>query len=242
MKGWHFYNSRLAKVPWFIRRFGLRQLLSKPYRWVFGPRIVRGLPIATFSFEDEVLPCFYHTYNMTWVNERMIEVPIGMKYLAAAKHGKILEIGNVLSNYYPTAHAIVDKFEVGPNIINCDILDYKPPLLYDLILSISTFEHIGFDDDVTTASRVKIPLAVNHARSLLSREGMLVLTLPIGYNPDLDALLQAGKFETLREHYLERTAYRAWAATTKSHALKAKINRPFPYANAVAVLEFGPIR
>lgn len=239
MKQWHIYNSRLAKVPWFIRRFGLRQMLLGPFRRIFGARIIQRLPPGTFSFDGERLPYFYHTYNMTWVNERAIEIPIAMKYLAAAHGRRVLEIGNVLSHYRPINHTILDKYETGPGILNSDILDYRPSALYDLILSISTFEHIGFDDDATTSSGAKICAAIQHARSLLAENGMLVLTVPIGYNPDLDQLLRNDQLGARRELYLRRTAVREWAEATKDAALQCQFKRPFPYANAIGIIEFA---
>jgi len=239
MKQWHFYNSRLAKVPWFIRRFGLRQMLIGPFRQIFAARIIPRLPTGTFSFDGERLPYFYHTYNVTWVNERAVEIPIAMKYLAAAHGRRVLEIGNVLSHYHPVHHVILDKYEIGPDILNFDIVDYRPSALYDLILSISTFEHIGFDDDTGTSSGAKISAAIQHTRSLLAGDGMLVLTVPIGYNPDLDQLLRDDQLGSRRELYLRRTAFREWAESTKDSALQCQFKSPFPYANAIGVLEFA---
>lgn len=239
MTRWHFYNSRLAKVPWFIRRVGLRQMLLGPFRRLFGARIIQRLPIGTFSFENERLPYFYHTYNSTWVNERAIEIPIAMKYLAGARNGQVLEIGNVLSHYHPVQHTILDKYETGPRVLSCDILESRPDGLYDLILSISTFEHIGFDDDSATSSGAKIAAAIEHTRTLLAPDGMLVLTVPIGYNPDLDQMVRNGQLDAQRELYFRRTGMREWTAASKESALQCYFSRPFPYANAIGIIEFA---
>lgn len=58
----------------------------------------------------------------------------------------MLEVGNVLSHYFPIHHDIVDKYEVCPGVINQDIADFLPQEKYDLILSISTVEHVGWDE------------------------------------------------------------------------------------------------
>ena len=53
----------------------------------------------------------------------------------------------MLSHYDPVRHAILDKFEQAPGVINEDALTWEPGRAFERILSISTFEHIGFDDD-----------------------------------------------------------------------------------------------
>ena len=81
------------------------------------------------------------------MNERSIEVPIVMEIVNQNKGKRILEIGNVLSNYYKVSHDIVDKYEKAPNVINQDVVDFKTNEKYDLIVSISTLEHVGWDEE-----------------------------------------------------------------------------------------------
>jgi hypothetical protein len=107
-----------------------------------------------------------------------------------------------------------------------------------LIISISTFEHIGFDDDATEPSAVKIKAAVARCRGLLKPDGRLVLTLPVGYNPDLDELMRTGGLGATREFYLRRTGRLDWAPAAKAEALRCRFKTPFPYANAILVAEF----
>ncbi|MFK5282271.1 hypothetical protein ACI3PL_22195, partial [Lacticaseibacillus paracasei] len=54
----------------------------------------------------------------------------------------ILEVGNVLSNFMPCNHIVVDKFEKASGVLNVDIVDYRSTHKFDFIISISTFEHI----------------------------------------------------------------------------------------------------
>jgi hypothetical protein len=143
----HLYNSTAGRVRWFVKRFGLSEVLFKPMRVVFAPIIIPLLRREQFRFRGQTHDCFYARYNMTWAGERMVEIPIGRALLEAQPGGRILEVGNVLPHYFPTRHEIVDKFEHGPGVLNVDILEFAPPHRYDLILSISTFEHIGFEDD-----------------------------------------------------------------------------------------------
>lgn len=234
----HLYNTTLGKVPWFIRRFGAREILLKPLRIVLAPIIIPSLPRKTFEFDGRRLECFYHRYNMTWAGERAVEIPIARTYLEKYRGGDILEVGNVLSHYFPVQHDVLDKFERGPGIINEDITGFAPEKRYDLILSISTFEHIGFDDEADDASGRKIQAAIAACRALLKSEGGLVLTVPLGYNPDLDAMIRDRRLGAEREHFLRRIQKLDWECTTREEALTCPYKTRFPYASALLVAEF----
>ncbi len=235
----HLYNTTLGKVPWFIKRFGLAEIFLKPLRLVAAPLIIPVLPKMSFELAGEKLECFYHRYNMTWASERCVEIPIARKYLEGRAGGAILEVGNVLSHYFTVQHEVLDKFETGPGIINQDILHYQPGKRYDLILSLSTFEHIGFDDDSVEPSSQKIQAAIATCQGLLNPGGTLVLTLPIGYNPDLDELIRSRRLNSAREFFLRRRARLQWEPAPRDEALRCRYKHPFPYANALLIAEFG---
>jgi len=235
----HLYNSTIGKVPWFIKRFGAGEMVLKPLRVLFASLIIPGLPKKTFLFQGQSLACFYHRYNMTWASERCIEIPIAKSYLDQYSGKRILEVGNVLSHYFPVSHDVLDKFEKGAGIINEDIIGFAPAKKYDLIISISTFEHIGYDDEAEEPSRHKIQKAIAACTNgLLSPGGRLVITVPVGYNPELDELMQSGDWESSSETYLRRVQKFDWVASTRDEALKCRFRTPFPYANAILVAEF----
>ena len=148
-------------------------------------------------------------------------------------------MGNVLSHYSTVSHDVLDKFEKGRSVINEDVIDFRPSKQYDLILSVSTFEHIGFDDETAESSGQKIMEAIAACRRLLTREGVLVLTLPIGYNPDLDNLIRGGRLSASREFYMRRIERATWVPCEKTEALKCRYKAPFPYANGLLVAEFS---
>src|SRR4030042_260073 len=102
----------------------------------------------TFVFRGLTHDYFYHLYNYTHLNERAIEIPIFLKIIKEHRGKRILEVGNVLSHYVSYQHDILDKYEKGKNIINKDVVDFHPKEKYDLILSISTLEHVGLDENV----------------------------------------------------------------------------------------------
>ena len=237
----HLYNSRLGKVAWFVRRFGAAELLMKPLRCTFAPFIIPRLAKRGFTFSDKTLPLFYHRYNMTWANERAVEVPIAREYLSQHTGQRVLEVGNVLSHYGEVDHVVLDKFERDKGVVNEDILEYSPAEQFDLILSISTFEHIGFDDEADGDSGEKIRRAITACRALLADAGRLVLTVPLGYNPALDAMIADDHLQSDRAFFIRRTGRLQWEPTTAEVALDCRYGSPFPYANAVMVAEFGRV-
>lgn len=81
----------------------------------------------TFSFLGKTYKYFYHSHNFTWNDKRIIEIPIIWEMVEHAyKEGKnVLEVGNVLHNYYRVSHDVLDKYERGKGIINEDVLNFR---------------------------------------------------------------------------------------------------------------------
>jgi hypothetical protein len=234
----HLYNTGLGKVKWFVQRFGAKELALKPLRTALAPLIIRRLPQKQFSFRAHALPYLYHRYNMTWASERCVEVPIARYFVAQHNPEATLEVGNVLSHYGQVHHDILDKFERGERVINQDIIEFRPAKSYDLIVSISTFEHIGYDDAAEGSSAEKITLAVDSCRRLLSADGRLIITVPIGYNPELDLLLREARLRPRVETFLKKFGKLDWRECSREEALHCRYKTPFPYANAIVVAEF----
>jgi len=233
-------NKLLQKVPPFVR-----------YVFVIKPRNAILYPVAFriasrrrwfFTYNNHQYHYFYHLYNQTWRDERAVELPIIWDEVKKVDGERVLEIGNVLSHYYPVHHDIVDKHEKGDGIINCDILDFHTPKVYDLIVSISTIEHIGLDEELfvqkETALQPEKPLCVmNKLKGMLSQNGKCIVTIPVGYNHALDRLLEEedGSLFTNR-YYLTRTSRsNRWAEAKQEDIREAKYDFPFSKANALAI-------
>jgi len=204
-----------------------------------APLIIPNLPAKRFQFKGAELDYLYHRYNMTWASERCVEVPIGRHYANQAPASRVLEVGNVLSHYGPVKHTIIDKYESAPGVKNVDIANFTHPEPFSIIFSISTFEHIGFDDEPGSGSAVKIKTAVASCRKLLSIDGTFVITVPIGYNPELDAMIASGELAPKSEYYMRRVERLTWETATKENALRCKYRTPFPYANAIMIAEWN---
>lgn len=186
-----------------------------------------------FTFRGERLTPFWHPYTVTWKNERAIEIPIARSLLDRARGGRVLEVGNVLSHYFPVAHEVVDKYETAPGVIREDIVDFRPGRPFDLILCISTLEHVGWDERPRDPG--KLLRAAEHLRGLLAPGGALAVTLPLGYNPRLDALLDEGGLPFTERHHYLRTSPRGWREEAWEEVRGARYGAPYPSANGLVV-------
>ena len=190
-------NKYKRKNLGYLIRKGLAYLYYVPMTWYY-----KRTWTATFRFGGVTHRYFCHLYNATWRNERAVEMPIVLDYMKEyrSRHGgTVLEVGNVLSHYYKHYFTVLDKYEVGEGIINEDAAAYTPSRKFNLILSISSLEHVGWDED-TPAPRKLLEAIDNLKENCLTSGGKLLATMPVGYNPYLDDLLLKDKlpFESIR--------------------------------------------
>lgn len=157
-----------------------------------------------FSFDDSLHhthnhPYFYHPYNATWIAERKVEIPIFKEFIAEYRPSDILEVGNVLSHYFPISHTVVDKYEKAQGVINEDVVTFSPPRKYKCIISISTLEHVGIDEEEKDPE--KVLKAIANLLSLLEEGGTLFFSCPQGHNSSLDNFIRSeGKYVEILVH------------------------------------------
>jgi SAM-dependent methyltransferase len=187
----------------------------------------------TFTFDGSKYNYFFHGYNMAWRNERAVEIPIAMGYLSALESDAVLEVGNVLSHYIPVGHDVVDKYEVADGVTNEDAVDFATSKRYDLIISVSTLEHIGAWGCAPDPG--KVVLAVNNLVGLLSPGGKLVATVPLGLNPAFDRVLEAGDIPFTDVRALRRVRRNDWVETDFVSVMGAEYSRLRFKANALVV-------
>lgn len=192
-----------------------------------------------FIFNKQSYQYFLHPYNASYANERAVEISIFKKIVEKNQNKKILEIGNVLSHYLkklPYDHTIVDKYEKALRVINQDALTYipKPKQKFDLIIAISTFEHIGFDEKIKDPQ--KIIKVIEHLKTLLNKGGKIIFTVPIPSNKFIDKKIIKKELPINKSFFLIRNSWiNTWQETSKIEAFKRKYNTPYPNANAIMV-------
>jgi len=201
-----------------------------------------------FTFNGKIYEYFYHDYNATWAGERTVEIPIIWEMVKEqrSRGAKILEVGNVLSHYFNSNHTVVDKFERWPGVINEDILSFNPEEKFDLIVSISTLEHIGWSLKRGVEDPEGFSKAVAKLRMLLNEGGQIWFTVPIGYNPYVDEVLRRGALNDAEMFFMKRTSYdNKWLQCDFSQVadypyggfkIRKRKRFPFPKANAIAIV------
>lgn len=220
---------------------GLRKLISKTLRSIriFSPvisihqRILarkarKKMGDRKFPYKGVPIPYFFH--RTVYGNERIIEIPIAKNFIDT--HEDILEVGNVLSHYFPVSHPVVDKYETDnyPYLVSEDICDFAPGRKYKNIVSVSTMEHVGFDEPEKDPK--KFYKAMEKIKNLLDG-GTFLMTVPWGYNPAVDEFIRSFKGDMT----LYYRGGDEWKIGTLSDIEDKTYWLKYPYANALAVVE-----
>jgi SAM-dependent methyltransferase len=226
----------LPRRIWNATRHGFRLhgirfpfVLSRQWiTWVFRSRIAP----RSFTLAGKNYPYWVHPLNLD--NERTVEVPLAREFLQGTKE-HVLEIRNILSqNDTLFPHDIVDKYERAAGVINEDVVTFAPTHKYDAIVTLSTLEHVGWDEEPREPE--KILRAIDRLKELLADGGELLATLPMGYNRFVDNLVRQKKTGFSETRYLVRvSANNLWREGSCAEALAARYNSPYPNANALLV-------
>lgn len=168
-------------------------------RFAAGPRAAsRHRKEPRFTLDGRRYDYVDDWHSWTWLNERAVELPVAREALAAADPTRTIEIGNVTSHYFPARHRIVDKYESAPGIENIDLFEIAEREAFDLVLCVSTLEHVGWDEPV----RDPVPAveAVARLKELAAPGGRVLVTIPVGYHPTLaDAAIDGSlSFDSVR--------------------------------------------
>ncbi len=147
-----------------------------------------------------------------------------------------MEVGNVMPLYFPFSHTVVDKYDPTgiPGIVKMDVVDHKPEQPYDLINSISTLEHVGWDEKPKEPE--KVAKAFEVLKRCLAKGGKLVTTLPVGYNSHLDTLIKEDKLGFTQKYCLKRvTGDNQWEECPWQEVFTGRYGHPFSAANLLVV-------
>jgi hypothetical protein len=177
----------------------------------------------TFFWKGDEYEYFDHPYNQTATNERSAEVPIVMSLVEAYKGQRILEVGNVLNHYGALPRTVVDRHEKGEGVLNEDIEAFMPESAFDLIVSISTLEHVGWNEGKYGKSEApddgKLSYVIDRLKAM--SKGRFLTTMPIGYNPPMDSRIRDDELG-LDASYMVRTAPMCWREADRNEAMSQK--------------------
>lgn len=173
----------------------------------------------------------YYDSKLTWYNERSVEIPFILEEVRMNEHKNILEIGNVLSHHIYFKHDIIDKYEIAYGVTNSDVADFTSDKKYELIVSISTLEHVGWDE------KIRDDLKITRALENLKKHGKrIIVTIPLGYNPNLDMLLRKGTVTFSQRRCLLRVSRgNSWKEVSWDDIQDAKYGEPLPFANGLLI-------
>ncbi|MCX7818863.1 MAG: class I SAM-dependent methyltransferase [Kiritimatiellae bacterium] len=197
---------------------------------VWAWRRARGAP--AFTLGGETYRHWVHPFILD--NERTVEIPIALRAVERRAGSRILEVGNVLGAYADFPHVVVDKYERAAGVVNEDIVNYRPGAPFDLILCISTLEHVGWDE--VPREPGKVMRAFEAMCAMLAPGGELLVTMPLGYNPEVDGLLAADRLQFDERRFLRRVSRdNRWQEAEWAEVSSAKFGEPYPCANAIVV-------
>jgi len=190
-----------------------------------------------FNLDGERYYYFLNKYSGQHISERVVEIPFAIDFLKKNNYEekKVLEVGNVLSHYIRFKHKIVDKYEKETYVDNADIVDFNPGEKYDIIISISTVEHIGYDEPIKEVGKSK--RAIQKIIDLLNNNGIALITVPLVYNPEIDSIVRNEEIEFSKRYFLKRiNRLNLWEETKLEEAMNYKYGSKYQFANAVAFL------
>lgn len=161
-----------------------------------------------FQFNGQWYP-YLRQRNHPHGNERTVEVPIIQRHTWKHHPTDTLEIGDTLNKYTPTHHTVLDKYATRNGVIQQDVANLDAVEAYDTIVSISTLEHVGYDESEyggpETTDPKKVLTAVANLKTALKPGGSLLFTTPYDYNPHFDHHIEQDAFNLTRLHFMRRT-------------------------------------
>jgi hypothetical protein len=220
--------SARARGPWVTAGRTLEVAAGQ----LMFPLLRRRNAGRTFQVGGRSLPYTMARFNNTFKNERCVEVSLAADFLAGVS-GRVLEVGNVLSNYGIRTSDVLDKYERLPGIINQDIVGYEPDEPFDAVVSISTLEHVGWDEVPRQPERVRS--AFDAVIRSAGTTGSVLISTPLGYNTELDDFLVSDP-PPLMNHCLIRTSRQNdWEEAEIADGVRLTYNLRYPNANALYV-------
>jgi hypothetical protein len=186
--------------------------------------------MSIFSFRRRS----YFYADLEAANERIVEVPIFHDLISGFKSSQILEVGNVLHQYFGTKHTVLDLYEDSPNItIHKNAIGWLSGRRYDLIISISTLEHFG--ERIGPQGCYAPACGLYSLCRNLNPMGEFWFSIPCSQNFFMDRTIRDGEFVADEWFGMRRVEDRIWEQCSKEDAMKMKYDEPFACANGILI-------
>jgi hypothetical protein len=191
--------------------------------------------MKTFRYHDQDLELFDHPYNGTITNERALEIPIARDFLkrtVSRASQTVLEAGDVLAHYADVLHwperLVVDRYERAPGVLNEDVFGINGP--WDVIVSISTVEHVRWDELGLYRNPCGALAALHFLRGMLNPGGSMLATWPWGY--------ARGELDRWLDHFAQTHSADEWVTYVREEG-EWEVDWPEGHDVGLAVVEFS---
>jgi hypothetical protein len=144
----------------------------------------------TFTLDGVECPYFVHHHNCGRhpgsATERTIELALADEWLARQPAERVVEVGAVTPYYWPgRVKTVIDPADAHPLVTDrAEIADAD--LRGKAVLCISTLEHVGSGEYGLPADPAALHRAID---KLASEADSFLVTIPVGYTPQVDAVL-----------------------------------------------------
>jgi hypothetical protein len=192
-----------------------------PLVWC-GPR--RSVDLA-----GEPVRLHYGFRRWAWRSERGLEIALGAQALEGFARDDVLEVGNVLSLAGFAGHTVLDKYERGPGILNVDIVGFVPERRYGLVVSLSTLEHVGWDEVPSDPDKAALAL-----ETIDRIGGALLVTIPVGYHRAFERAFVDGPFDSVALA-VKTSRLGRWETRPPSARENVSYGRPFALGNGILI-------
>jgi hypothetical protein len=195
---------------------------------------------------------FIHPMNDTARNERAVEMTLLFRWMAEAE-GDFIEVGAVTPCYPGIQETVgIPFFKCDRNPGGYDVVDpndkratiAKPIADVDVkgfnVVCISTIEHIGMADWQTITDGTA---SVNALRQILDDAKSCFVTIPLGYNSELDKWLHKNKskleyfgYHKTQHENASGKIDQIWEHRASLPGTDYKFRDPFPLGNTIMII------
>ena len=196
---------------------------------------VAVLPVLAFNRRSQPdviggpVSLHYGFKRWDWRSERGLELALAARSVSRFAKSDILEVGNVLAFAGISGHTVVDKYEAGAAVINVDIMDYRPERRFGLVVSLSTVEHIGWDEEPREPGKAAAAIEV-----MAGLGEALLVTMPVGYHRELEQSFVNGPFDSV-VLAVKTSRLGRWETRPLDEAAKTQYGKPYAFGNGILI-------